>query len=651
MIPFAKPSQDKNLNYWRATTDFSHEKFVQRPFFFYHLETGKDADGNRRDDLLERAGTVLDDSIEITPHGVRGRVELNGSLTAQEIVRMVEKGIAAGSTGCFPHHCRARWDGFITRWWWSELSAAHKDHTFARDGLTQIEFVRSVFPVLKPGGERIVLQMEPTTETPAAANDGAVMALLTQIATGQRDMSTRLTALEERETPPARSLPAGGDNPAAPPPAPPANIQVSSRWDSSKALPMLMLWNLRRQHGDESKMQIFDAAFMRALFEKVSHLDQHWHERGAHDRELMIPRVGEYAIPSMRAFDDEAKALWRTRLPNLRADEAMQTDLTNFGAEFLVTLLNSMVHYQTEMATKVASLFPSFMMPSNPFNWPTVTGGPTVRAVKQIENRSQFSVPTSPIPDSKIGTDKVIFTAGGFGALTLGSEELFEDSFVSLMDVWTTQYIREFAKADDEIIISGDESATATNISHYGTDPTGTDYDKITAFDGLRHIAFDNSDTAAYATIDDLIPITLGALMGPRGRLGMNIADLAIICDPGVGYKIAALESYESLNDVGARASLLTGQVGAVRGVPVIVSDELENTNASGQIEDSHDGTKGSLLLVHRPTIMRGIRRDMTLKVSAEIPGVEGRVMWTTARKELKALEAGSVAYGYNTTI
>jgi len=322
----------------------------------------------------------------------------------------------------------------------------------------------------------------------------------------------------------------------------------------------------------------------------------------------------------------------------------------NYGDELVPTLLNTAVWYHFMLESKILNALKGFVMPSNPYDWPVVTGGPTVRKVAEIADQASFSVPASPIPVSKIGTAKVTFSAGGIGVMVLGSTELFEDSAASVQEVWSTQLIRQMASAIDYVLLNGDETASVANISHYGTDPTGTAYDKILILDGLRHKAFDNSDTTAVATMAITSPTTLRATMGARGKFALQPKDLVLIMDPGVYYKSVLLSDMQSMASVGEQAVLLTGQVGQLVGIPVIVADELEATNASGQIEDSHDTTKGSLLVVNRNNIMVGRKREVGMDM-VKIPGVEGFAAWTTVRMDLQEMEAGQVAYGYNTTV
>jgi hypothetical protein len=270
--------------------------------------------------------------------------------------------------------------------------------------------------------------------------------------------------------------------------------------------------------------------------------------------------------------------------------------------------------------------------------------------VSEVTNQSSFTWAASVFAATKLGTAKTTFTTGKIGAATLFSRELVEDAGFNVVDAFAQEYVRAIAAGIDAVLLSGDESATATNIAHYGVDPTGTAYDYYMACDGLRHIAFANSDTVAHATISADSPATIAALMGARGIIGRDVSNLALICDPGVAYKFDALADYESLADVGPQATLLTGQVGQCKGVPIIVSDELENTEANGRILSTHNSALGSFLVVHRGLNKIGRRRDVGIESEA-VRSADGYALFSSVRFDIQSMQAGSVAYGFNTTV
>lgn len=620
IIAFTGPDQrDAYGNYWTKDTDFALQRYGVRPVYYQHNGS------------LDEAGLIQEVDLIIRDDGVYMEVDLYDNATGDACLDLVKRGRGHYSTGVMPGSWREASDGWIEKWPFVECSITDRPAT--KNGLTRANIVRSFFEIAGDGDE--FLRRGPIMPENNGTGTPDTVVVVENESVGldglREDVRTLTVAVQELiQEPPTRSLP-GGDLPAVLRPPQPS-IQVGHAYDNMTLLGLTIRTFAGQERRMWSQQQYTEAVrAIRAKIERQRKIDDQWT-----DRDLMRGAV--------RMIDDQVISDWGR---HIRADEAMTSVYDGYGDQLVPTLLNSVVWYHLMMEAKVLNALPRFQMPSQPFDYPTVTGGPTIRKVAEVEDQANFGVHNSVIPVSKISTSKITFSAGKIGALVLGSDELFEDAGVSVADVWATQLVRKMASAIDEVLISGDESATATNISHYGADPTGTAYDKIMVLDGLRHIAVANSDTAAQTSIAVDSPLALRELMGARGVFGLDPRDLIIIADPAVYYDILALDAFESLADMGSQATLLTGQVGQIKGVPIIVSDELEATNASGQIEDSHDSSLASYLVVNRSGLMVGYRRGVSAEMF-RVPGAEGWATDITVRLDLQEMEAGMVAMGYN---
>jgi len=630
IIAFTGPGErDAYGNYWSNATDLTLQRYDKRPLYFQHR-------GN-----VDEAGIIERGDLEVTERGLYMEVDLLETDAGDACLRYVMEGRGHYSTGVMPGSWREAGDGHVELWPWVEASVT--DHPATRHGLTKGDLVaRSIGLEGVAEGDKFLRRGPIMPEKDKQGNGAAPAAAEVKgpvITLGRDDL---VSFVREDLGPVIREVVAD-IMPAArvvePAPLPPAllpdrvePVQVRHAFDDltlgALALRLKMLHDMGKLRSGQMTTGI---RALQAKIEKQRVIDD-----AITDRDLMRGAV--------RMLDAEFYGNWGT---HIRADEGMKSDYANYGDELVPTLLNPAIWYHFMLEARVLNALPRFQMPSNPYDYPIVTSGPTIRKVAEVADQANYSVHASVYPASKIGTDKITFAAGKIGALVLGSQELFEDAGMSIQNVWFTQMVRKMASAIDEVLISGDESATATNISHYGTDPTGTTYDKILILDGLRHIATGNSDTAAQTTIAVDSPLALRALMGSRGVFGLYPRDLVIICDPAVYYDILALDTFESLSDMGPQATLLTGMVGAIKGVPIIVSDELEATNASGQIEDSHDSALASYLVARTPGLLVGFMRQVTSEFF-KVPGTDGFAADISVRLDMQEMEAGQVAMGYN---
>lgn len=630
IVAFTGPEQrDSYGNYWTQDTDFALQRYDVRPLYYQH-----------RGDMVE-AGHIQKRDLVLRSDGLYMECDLLENEAGEACLNLVKAGRGHYSTGVMPGSWREASDGWVELWPLVECSVTDRPAT--KFGLTRANLiVRSLGMEDEMFGDGVLRRgpvwlMEAdngagsgssvVVESPAAGPQVDVAEIARQVASALRDeMPTRQVV--------AAPLPAplrGAELVAAPSPG----VQVNHAYDQMSLVGLAAWGSLRWRAGKLTGDQRTE--LIRALQRKIE------------KQRLVDDAISEVELArgAVRMIDSRVISDWGR---HIRANESMGASYANYGDELVPTLLNSVLYYFFMVETQVLSSLMTFQMPSDPFDWPVVTSGATIRKVAKANDQADFAVTASIYPTSKMGTNKVTFTAGKVGAMVLAERELFEDSAVSVAEMWSHQLIRDMASAIDYVLLNGDETASIANISHYGTDPTSTAYDKILVVDGLRHMAFGASQSVATATIATTSSTALRKKMGTRGKFGLNPRKLVHIVDPGVYYKLLDLSAIESIADVGPQATLLTGQVGQLKGVPVVVADELEATNASGQIEDSHDSTLGSHLMVNRDMIRVGWRREIEMEMF-RMPGVDGHVVDISARFDVQELEAGAVAYGYNATV
>jgi hypothetical protein len=427
-------------------------------------------------------------------------------------------------------------------------------------------------------------------------------------------------------------------------------VRVASPWDHVGILGMTMHYESKAAfRGRNSAFaEEFDDKFFRALAYKVA--DQ-WKVDAEIEQEWIPTPKGLLEVIPMRCIDQSSYRNWTRYIPHMRADEAMTSTLANKGDELVPTLLSSSLYYFMRLESRVANLFRSFMMPSQPFDYPKITSGPTFVKAEELTDAGNFSVSTSNIDYSQIGTDQITFSAGKLAAITLYSEELVEDSTVAWAEAAARVYVEEMAHAFDFVLLNGDTSASATNVSFFGTNPaTATATKRILTFDGIRKGIVAGDQIAVAAIADDSI-LSVMQLMGNRGVIGRDISNLVCIAPPEVGYKLDALDAYEGIDKVGPQATLLTGQLGFWRSVPIVVTEEFPQTDANGRVDDTAaQNTKGAWIVANRNTILIGMRRMPTLEQGRE-PGVDGRFITASLRADIALMEEGAAAMGFNSTV
>jgi len=215
-------------------------------------------------------------------------------------------------------------------------------------------------------------------------------------------------------------------------------------------------------------------------------------------------------------------------------------------------------------------------------------------------NRNQFSIPgrsTDAIAyliapgadaiESTIAAGKVTFATQRIKTLVSVTDQADQEAVVAVMDLVKQELVSSLARASEKSIIAGNTAVTDAN-------------DVRKAFDGLLKIA-----VGAGNVVDGAGAISAAGLLAARKKLGvygLNLADLAVIAPVKIAFDMLGLPEVTTVDKYGMAATILTGEIGKVYGMPVIASAYLpENLDAGGVVDDvAPEGTKTAVLVVNR---------------------------------------------------
>jgi len=134
---------------------------------------------------------------------------------------------------------------------------------------------------------------------------------------------------------------------------------------------------------------------------------------------------------------------------------------------------------------------------------------------------------------------------------------------------------------------------------------------------GLRAMAHDQSYTQDLSTFN----ITnLRAMRSAMGKYGVRPGDLAWITSiSGFLADLIDLPEVRTVDKYGVNATILTGELAKLDGIPVIISEwARENLNAAG-VYDGVTTNKTTLSLVNRNAFVMGERRKGSVQLLKEL--------------------------------
>ncbi len=299
--------------------------------------------------------------------------------------------------------------------------------------------------------------------------------------------------------------------------------------------------------------------------------------------------------------------------PGIR--KALTTGGSGTGAEWVPDSFSDQFVADVSAALKLPAAFQSYRMPTKSMTIPAEGDWATVYLV--AENTSFATTLTDGLTADV--TRELVFDAVRLAAATYVSFEWDQDVAPIAARNLRDKLVRSVARGIEDAILNGDDGDT-----HMDADVT-TATDRRAAWDGLRRKALTdgdgNVDLSGGLDADGLVE-----MIGNMGEYGMDVDNLVWIVGPQVRAQLLLLSDANNnqvvttVDKYGPAASVLSGEVGKLFGIPVIASPVMrEDLGPSGYYEESYGGAGenayGCILLTWRPAYGIGDREDLTLEV------------------------------------
>ena len=304
-------------------------------------------------------------------------------------------------------------------------------------------------------------------------------------------------------------------------------------------------------------------------------------------------------------YDQRSLRAWQESVT-----KAMDSTTAGAGDELVPQEEARQLWADVNVETAVASLFDTVTMPSNPFDIPLQLGD--VNWYPGTANTATTA--------TDLKTAKQTLTAHELVGMVPWAYELDEDAVIAMMAEVRNTLLRNASQVLDDVLLNADTTASS-NINHDGASllvATAGKAHYLVGFDGLLHLPLaDNSamrnNFNAKPTVD-----MFNQLRRMLGNYGLRPSELAFITDVSTYIAMQAVDSFQTLDKLGW--TLLTGQLGAVEGVPVIVSEQLRLADADGKVtSDGNIADTGRLLLVNRTQWRKGFKRELLIETERDI--------------------------------
>lgn len=315
--------------------------------------------------------------------------------------------------------------------------------------------------------------------------------------------------------------------------------------------------------------------------------------------------------------------------------KALTSTGSGTGDELVPTNMADMLWEDIFLASRVVGSMDPINMPTNPFDVPLGLGSVTWR--KATENAATSA--------SDPATAKSTLTATELITEQNWSYTLDEDAVVAMAPSLRARLAQSGAEIIDDFALNADATSAATgNINSDDAAPAADAYYLSDGQDGIRHQwLVDNTAMGNSAGGDALDDLDISTLLAEMGKYAVTPSDLMIISDIST-YLNGFLqnttgspgEAVATLDKFGPNAILLTGQLAAYRGIPIIVSASHPLGQSDGKVNSAGSNTLGSFSVVNRRMWYTGFRRQLMIETDVDIRKRQ-YIMVTSLREAIAA--------------
>lgn len=234
------------------------------------------------------------------------------------------------------------------------------------------------------------------------------------------------------------------------------------------------------------------------------------------------------------------------------------------------------------------------------------------------------------VPTSNQHTIKSVdFTPHKFMATTHLAKDEEEDTILPLLDFLRTASMRRMGRAIDKALLRGDGSLSGFTASPTNAITAGTGYAAV--FKGIATLANDISglrvQTGGNST--KATPANIASARALLGKYGLQLGDHLVYLTTIEGYnELVSNSDFRTVDKFGPNATYLTGALGAVYGIPVMITEFLDVVGGA----DRHIG-----LLVYKPGYLVAERRAMEIESEYD-PRRQVTAIYMSTRLDMKAL-------------
>jgi hypothetical protein len=174
----------------------------------------------------------------------------------------------------------------------------------------------------------------------------------------------------------------------------------------------------------------------------------------------------------------------------------------------------------------------------------------------------------------------------------------------------------------DRFVMNADSTNAGTgNINLDDADPPDDSYYLSVGQDGIRHLYLVDNTGQSVDINAALTDALLRAGISKLGKYGADPSRMVLATDVETYLNgLLALANVVTVDKFGPQATVITGQLAAYQGIPVVVSGAILEAEDDGrQSVTPANNDEGQIALFHRDMWKVGFRRELLIEVDRDI--------------------------------
>ena len=377
------------------------------------------------------------------------------------------------------------------------------------------------------------------------------------------------------------------------------------------ALPLMMLATCRRA----DRSTTFSPTYSGYLSEEFAALGAHFGLRPEALRAAAEQKMPSAAMAIPPRFHDRTMQAAADRAYQYMMTRAASTSVTGSGEEFMETVMSSQLFRRLRLENKIIANLNVIDMPRAKMDFPAEGADFTYYYV--AENTSDTP---NEMGKTTPGTENIEFAAKKAGAAGRFSYESVVNSIIPMAGYFHEKAVTGMNDFLEYAVMRGDRAATANaNINKNDGTPTTTAgaASGYLVVNGIHKFCIDgitSGSTARQGTVSDMATFAeadISTLRTSAGKYGVDPANIMLVTTVGGYFKFFNATNFPSLVTIekyGSAATILTGELARINGIPIIVSLPLTKTEdgEAGECITTSSTLKDHITLIHRPSYLVG---------------------------------------------